>query len=68
MTKRLIQLDDELLAGAREALGTAGITDTVRGALREAIAGEARRREVLWLMEGGMHEMADKAQREQVWR
>ena len=30
MTKRLIDIDDELLVGARAALGTRGIADTVR--------------------------------------
>jgi Arc/MetJ family transcription regulator len=68
MTKRLIDIDDELLAGARDALGTEGIADTVRGALREAIALKARREEVIWLIEGGMAEMADKSAREAVWR
>lgn len=34
MTKRLIDIDDELLDGAGDALGTKGIADTVRGALR----------------------------------
>jgi Arc/MetJ family transcription regulator len=68
MTKRLIDIDDELLDRARESLGTEGITDTVRGALREAIAVAARRRHVLWLEKGGMSEMADKEHREAVWR
>jgi len=68
MTKRLIDIDDALLDGARDALGTEGIADTVRGALREAIALKARREHVMWLMEGGMAEMADKSAREAVWR
>jgi len=38
MTKRLIELDDELLAQARRELGTEGVTDTVRAALRNAAA------------------------------
>jgi Arc/MetJ family transcription regulator len=30
MTKRLIEIDDELLESARQELGTSGIADTVR--------------------------------------
>jgi Arc/MetJ family transcription regulator len=68
MTKRLIDIDDELLDGARDALGTEGIADTVRAALREAIALKARREHVLWLEAGAMAEMADESAREAVWR
>ena len=36
MTKRLIELDDELLAEAQRELHTVGVSDTVRAALRQA--------------------------------
>jgi Arc/MetJ family transcription regulator len=46
MTKRLIDLDDDLLAEAQSALRTSGVSDTVRRALQEAAAGQARAAEV----------------------
>lgn len=67
-TKRLIEIDDELLDAARDALGTAGISDTVRVALRNSVAAVARAREIEWLIAGGMAEMADKDKRDEVWR
>lgn len=68
MTKRLVDLDDEVLEAARAALHTRGVTDTVRSALREAAARAARVRQVEWLQDGGMKELADGGQREVVWR
>lgn len=68
MTKRLIDLDDELLAAAQSELGTTGVSDTVRAALRHAAATSARAREIEWLSQGGMESMADKNIRDQVWR
>ncbi|MCO7221500.1 DUF2191 domain-containing protein [Klenkia sp. PcliD-1-E] len=68
MTKRLIDIDDDLLAQARRELGTTGISDTVRTALRQAAAASARARQVDWLAAGGLAELADPAQRADVWR
>jgi Arc/MetJ family transcription regulator len=68
MTKRLIDLDDELLAEAQRALNTSGISDTVRAALQQAASAAARARQVCWLREGGLESMADSAQRVDVWR
>jgi Arc/MetJ family transcription regulator len=68
VTKRLIDLDDEVLAAARAALHTQGVTDTVRSALRAAAAAEARVRQVEWLTDGGMKDLAEGEQREHVWR
>ena len=68
MTKRLIELDDELLDAARAALNTNGVTDTVRRALEQAAAAAARARQVEWLTDGGMAEMADPDTRAAVWR
>ena len=49
MTKRLIDLDDELLARAGRELGTSGVSDTVRLALQQATPAAAR---------GGHHALA----------
>lgn len=68
VTKRLIDLDDEVLAAAQAALHTRGITDTVRSALRAAAAMQARARQVEWLQDGGMQELAEGGKREHVWR
>ena len=68
MTKRLIDLDDELLADAQRELNTTGVSDTVRTALQQAAARSARARQVTWLHEGGLAAMADPARRDEVWR
>ena len=68
VTKRLIDLDDELLARAQRELHTSGISDTVRAALQQAANAAARRRQVAWLREGGLEAMAEPAQRADVWR
>ncbi len=68
MTKRLIDLDDDLLAAAQKELKTSGVSDTVRMALQQAAAASARARQIAWLKTGGMGEMADPGQRGDVWR
>jgi Arc/MetJ family transcription regulator len=68
MTKRLIEIDDELLESARNELGTTGIADTVRSALQLAAARSARERQIGWLTSGGMAELADEDKRGDVWR
>ncbi|MFD4457343.1 DUF2191 domain-containing protein [Nocardia sp. NPDC058480] len=68
MTRRRIEIDDELLEYAQDALGTSGVADTVRAAMKAAVVARARTREIEWLVGGGMAEMADKSQREVVWR
>ncbi len=68
MTKRLIDLDDELLAEAQRELNTTGVSDTVRAALQQAAARSARARQVAWLQEGGPAALADPARRAEVWR
>jgi Arc/MetJ family transcription regulator len=68
MTKRLIEIDDELLESAKQELGTTGIADTVRTALQLAAARSARLQEVEWLRSGGMAELASKEARDRVWR
>ena len=68
MTKRLIDLDDELLAQAQRELGTSGVSDTVRLALQQAASAAARARQLAWLREGGLEALAEPAQRADVWR
>lgn len=68
MTKRLIELDDELLADAQRELHTSGVSDTVRTALRYAAATSARARQVSWLTSGGLADLADPDKRAEVWR
>jgi Arc/MetJ family transcription regulator len=67
MTKRLIDLDDELLAQAQAQLGTSGVSDTVRTALIQASAAAARARQVSWLRAGGMAELSEPERRAEVW-
>ena len=43
MTKRLVDIDDDVLAEARRALGTTTIKDTVTAALRDATRAASRR-------------------------
>ena len=68
MTKRLIDLDDDLLEAAQLELHTNGVSDTVRAALRHAAAAAARARQVDWLTEGGLAELTDSEARAGVWR
>jgi Arc/MetJ family transcription regulator len=68
VTKRLIDLDDELLARAQRELNTTGVSDTVRAALRQAASAAARARQVTWLRQGGLETMTDPAERADVWR
>lgn len=68
MTKRLIDIDDELLDSAARELGTSGVSDTVRIALRQAATARARARQVAWLADGGLAEFAESEQRAAVWR
>ena len=44
VTKRLVDIDDDLLARVREILGTPTMKDTVNGALQEVVNLELRRR------------------------
>ena len=68
MPKRLIDLDDDLLAAAQRELRTTGVSDTVRIALQQAAAKSARARQIEWLEQGGLENMADSDARGEVWR
>ncbi len=64
VTKRLVEIDDDLLDEARAQLGTATMKDTVNEALRQA--GTARREDVARALDvlGG----APWSPRENAWR
>ena len=68
VTKRLIDLDDELLARAQHELNTTGVSETVRAALRHAASAAARARQVTWMREGGLEAMTEPTRRADVWR
>jgi Arc/MetJ family transcription regulator len=59
MAKTLIEIDDEYLAAAQQALGTATKKDTVNAALREVAALAARRRDLHRLISGGLPDLED---------
>jgi len=60
MTKTLVEIDDEYLAAAQQALGTATKKDTVNAALREVAALAARRRDLQRLASGGLPDLEDQ--------
>ena len=69
MTKTLIDIDDDLLEAAREALGTTTKKDTVNTALREVLATQQRRRAADDLMAWtSRHEPLDRDARLRAWR
>ena len=65
----MIDIDDDLLEAAREALGTTTKKDTVNTALREVVAARARSEAVLKLIEWGQrNEPWDDSIRDRAWR
>jgi Arc/MetJ family transcription regulator len=66
--KRLIDLDDDLLAAAQRELSTTCVSDTVRTALQQVAATSAWARQIEWLEQGGLESMADPDERGEVWR
>ncbi len=68
MTKRLVEIDDELLAAAREALGAATMKETVNRALQEAVDLVARRQMLRRMIEDGPSDLLDPAVRAAAWR
>ena len=59
MTKTLIDIDDDELARAQQALRTTTKKDTVNRALSEATALAARRRDLERLIEGRLADLGD---------
>jgi len=67
MAKTLIDIDEESLAAAAEALQTETKKDTVNSALRAVAALAARRRDLLRLMSGGLPDLADEQVMREAW-
>ena len=67
MTKTLIDVDDDLLLRAQEALGTGTKKETVNLALAEVIAAVARRREIERLDAGVYVDLADSEVMRKAW-
>jgi Arc/MetJ family transcription regulator len=68
MTKTLIDVDDALLSGAAEALGTATKKDTVNRALAEVIALHSREQELEFWRTGGLPDLGDADVMRSAWR
>lgn len=68
MTKRLVDIDDNVLAAARTALATTTIKDTVNRALAESAANALRRRFAERLADDGLPDLRDPDVTAQAWR
>jgi Arc/MetJ family transcription regulator len=68
MSKTLIDIDEDSLAAAADALHTTTKKDTVNAALREAVALAARRRDLNRLISAGLSDMTDQEVMRQAWR
>ncbi len=68
MAKTLIEIDDEYLAAAQQALGTTTKKDTVNAALREVTALAARRRDLHRLTSGGLPDLEDQDVMQAAWQ
>jgi Arc/MetJ family transcription regulator len=65
MRRTTLDIDEEMLAKAREILGTRGIKDTVDEALREVVRREAGERLIAWLKEN--EDLRNPAIMERAW-
>lgn len=68
MTKRLVDIDDAVLAAAREALGTATLKGTVHAALVEAAALTQRRRFIERMVGDGLPDLRAPSISASAWR
>ena len=68
MTKTLIDIDDELLAGATAALGTTTKKDTVNQAPARVIRIAAFGRQVEFAKQGGFDDLLDPDVMKGAWR
>jgi Arc/MetJ family transcription regulator len=68
MPKTLIDIDEQYLAAAQEALHTETKKDTVNAALREVAALAARRRDLRRLTSGALPDLEDDEVMRQAWR
>jgi Arc/MetJ family transcription regulator len=68
MAKTLIDVDEEYLAAAQQALKTETKKDTVNGALRAVAAMAARRRDLQRLVSGGLPDLGDVEVMRAAWQ
>jgi len=68
MTKRLVDIDDELIAEAQQLMGTATMKETVNTALRQLIETELRRIHLRRLETGEGTDLADAETMQAAWR
>jgi Arc/MetJ family transcription regulator len=68
MTKRLVEIDDDVLDAARTALETRTIKGTVDRALRDAAAADARRRFLVRALADGLSDLRDPGVMADAWR
>ena len=68
MAKTLIDVDEESLAAAQEALGTQTKKDTVNAALRAVAALAARRRDLQRFVHGSLPDLEDVEVMRAAWQ
>jgi Arc/MetJ family transcription regulator len=68
MAKTLIDVDEEYLAAAQQALHTETKKDTVNAALRAVAALAARRRDLQRLATGGLPDLEDEQVMRSAWQ
>ncbi|MGC1513771.1 MAG: type II toxin-antitoxin system VapB family antitoxin [Acidimicrobiales bacterium] len=68
MTKRLVEIDDDLLTQARELSGATTMKDAVNTALRSLIDTELRRRHLRRLETGEGTDLGDDEVMQGAWR
>jgi Arc/MetJ family transcription regulator len=68
MAKTLIDVDEEYLAAAQQALHTETKKDTVNAALRTVAALAARRRDLQRLVTGGLPDLEDEQVMRSAWQ
>ena len=68
MTKRLVDIDDELLDEVRQLTGAKTMKDAVHTALRQVVEAELRRRHLRRLETGEGTDLADPDVMQGAWR
>jgi len=68
MAKTLIDVDEEMLTAAQQALGTNTKKETVNAALRAVTALAARRRDLQRLISGGLPDLEDAEVMRAAWQ
>jgi Arc/MetJ family transcription regulator len=68
MTKRLVDIDDDLLRAATELLGARTMREAVNLALREVVAARRRERLIERFRTGDGTDLADPAVMHQAWK